>query len=52
VLLKFTIRAPASAAVGSQTLRGKLTIQACNDQVCLRPETVSVDIPVNVLAAR
>jgi thiol:disulfide interchange protein DsbD len=46
VALKFTVRATAAAA--SQTLKGKLTIQACNDQQCLRPQTVEVNIPVEV----
>jgi thioredoxin:protein disulfide reductase len=46
VVLKFNVR--AGAAAGSQTLKGKLTIQACNDQQCLRPQTVDVNIPVEV----
>jgi hypothetical protein len=46
VVLKFNLRAGAAAA--SQTLKGKLTIQACNDQQCLRPQTVDVNIPVEV----
>jgi DsbC/DsbD-like thiol-disulfide interchange protein len=46
VALKFTVRASPSAA--SQTLKGKLTIQACNDQQCLRPQTVDVNIAVEV----
>jgi DsbC/DsbD-like thiol-disulfide interchange protein len=44
--LKFSVRAAATAT--SQTLKGKLTIQACNDQQCLRPQTVDVSIPVEV----
>ena len=46
VALKFTVRAAPSAV--NQTLKGKLTIQACNDQQCLRPQTVDVNIPVEV----
>jgi len=45
-VLKFNVRAGAGAS--SQTLKGKLTIQACNDQQCLRPQTVDVNIPVEV----
>jgi hypothetical protein len=45
-VLKFTVRAGAAAA--SQTVKGKLTIQACNDEQCLRPQTVDVSIPVEV----
>src|SRR5688572_27887163 len=46
VVLKFTVRASSSAS--SQILKGKLAIQACNDQLCLRPQTVDVNIPVEV----
>jgi thioredoxin:protein disulfide reductase len=46
VTLKFNVR--AGAAASSQTLKGRLTIQACNDQQCLRPQTVDVNIPVEV----
>jgi hypothetical protein len=46
VVLKFTVRAGAAAA--SQTVIGKLTIQACNDEQCLRPQTVDVSIPIDV----
>ena len=45
-VLKFTVRAGASA--GSQTAKGKLSIQACNNEVCLRPQTVDVSIPIEV----
>ena len=47
VILKFTARALTIAA-GSHTLKGKLTIQACNDEACLRPQTVDVQIPIEV----
>ncbi len=45
-VLKFTVRAGASA--GSQTAKGKLSIQACNNELCLRPQTVDVTIPIEV----
>ncbi|MEW6208199.1 MAG: protein-disulfide reductase DsbD domain-containing protein [Acidobacteriota bacterium] len=45
VVLKFTARA---AAAGLYTLKGKLTVQACNDEACLRPATIDVDIPIEV----
>lgn len=48
VILKFTVRATAAAAAGAQTIKGRLTIQACNDEACLRPQTVDVNIPVEV----
>src|ERR1044071_3002626 len=47
VVLRFTARALPTA--DSNTLKGKLTIQACNDQLCLRPQTVDVSIPVEVV---
>ena len=48
-VFKVTARALASAAAGSQTLKGKLTVQACNNQLCLRPQTVDVAIPIEVV---
>jgi len=44
---KMTARALPSLD-GNQTLKGKLTVQACNNQVCLRPQTVDVAIPIEV----
>lgn len=49
VVLRFQARASASAASGNHTIRGKLTVQACNDEACLRPQTVNVDVPVQVV---
>ncbi|MFL6214707.1 MAG: protein-disulfide reductase DsbD domain-containing protein [Blastocatellia bacterium] len=46
---KMTARALATAAAGQQTLKGKLTVQACNNQLCLRPQTVDVAIPIEVV---
>lgn len=47
--LKFTARALATAAEGSHTLKGKLTVQACNDQQCLRPATLDVSVPIEIV---
>jgi len=47
-VLKLTARALASLATGSQALKGKLTVQACNNQQCLRPQTIDVSIPLQV----
>lgn len=47
-VLKLTARALASIAPGSQTLKAKLTVQACNNQLCLRPQTIDVNIPLQV----
>ncbi|MFL6278101.1 MAG: protein-disulfide reductase DsbD domain-containing protein [Blastocatellia bacterium] len=48
-IFKMTARALAQLAAGAQTLKGKLTVQACNNQVCLRPQTVDVAIPLEVV---
>lgn len=47
-VLKLTARALPTAAAGAQMLKAKLTVQACNDQACLRPQTIDVSIPLNV----
>ena len=47
-VLRVTARALPSLAPGSQTLKGKLTVQACNNQQCLRPQTIEVNIPLQV----
>lgn len=47
-VLRFTARVLPSLAPGSQTLKGKLTVQACNNQLCLRPQTIDVSIPLQV----
>lgn len=47
-VLKLTVRALPSAAAGNRELKGKLTLQACNNQQCLRPQTLEVSIPVQI----
>jgi thioredoxin:protein disulfide reductase len=47
-VLKLSARALPALAVGSHTLKGKLTVQACNNQQCLRPQTIDVSIPLQV----
>lgn len=46
VLTRFKV--PASAAVGSAVLAGKLRYQACNDRMCLPPKTIDVSLPVDI----
>ena len=48
VELRFNARA-LSAAGGPQTIRGKLTVQACNDEACLRPQTIDVTLQIEVM---
>jgi len=50
-VLKFSATASAGIAVGSHTIHGKLTVQACNDQACLQPKTIDVEIPFEVVTA-
>ena len=48
VALRFTARAMTSLSAGDHALTGKLTVQACNNQQCLRPQTIDVKIPLQV----
>lgn len=47
-VLRFTARALPTLPQGSHTMKAKLTVQACNHEQCLRPQTVNVDIPLEV----
>ena len=47
-LLKFNTRVLATLAAGSYVVKGKLTVQACNNEQCLRPQTIDVEIPFDV----
>lgn len=46
-----SVQVHSGSTPGTQILRGDVRVQACNDQTCLRPSTVSVEIPVEVGAA-
>ncbi|HVG21024.1 MAG TPA: protein-disulfide reductase DsbD domain-containing protein, partial [Blastocatellia bacterium] len=50
VTFKLTARALPTLSAGGHVLKGRLTVQACNNQVCLRPQTVDVAIPVEVVS--
>jgi hypothetical protein len=41
-------QAPASLAAGSTSMTGKLRYQACNNEMCFRPSSVDVKLPVVV----
>ena len=47
-IIKLPLRAASTATKGAHTLKGKLQVQACDDQACYRPGTIDVSIPVNV----
>jgi len=50
-VMKFTVR-PTGLPVGKHVIRAKVTYQACNDQACLAPQTVAVEIPIEVVDAK
>ena len=41
-------KAPESLAAGPTNMTGKLRYQACNNQMCFRPSSVEVKLPVVV----
>lgn len=41
-----SLRTSEAAPAGLDSLSGRLRVQACNDQICLQPSTISVAIPV------
>ena len=43
------MRAAGALAPGTHTVESRLSVQACNDQVCLRPSKVDVPIPVEII---
>ena len=47
-VLKLTAKALPSVTPGDQVLKGKLTVQACNNQQCLRPQTIDVSVSLRV----
>ena len=48
-VLKFAATASPALAVGNHSIHGKLTVQACNDQACLQPKTIDVEVPFEVV---
>jgi len=49
VILKFSGTAGPSLATGNHSIHAKLTAQACNDEACLQPKTIDVEIPFEVV---
>ena len=47
-VLKATLKADSAAKKGERSLPARLSIQACDDQVCYPPGMIGVAIPVNV----
>jgi hypothetical protein len=48
VPIKIMLKAAAAAPRKSSSLAAKLTVQACDDQVCYPPATLDISIPVTV----
>ena len=47
-ILETEFKAPDNIAPGSVVMTGKLHYQACNNQMCFRPSTIDVRLPVVV----
>ena len=50
-VLRISLNALADAPLGAQHIPLKLRYQACSDEICLPPVTVSLDAQLNVAAA-
>ena len=46
--IKLPLSVAADAKKGAQTLRGKLRIQACDEEACYPPTNIETSIPVTV----
>lgn len=47
-VLRTEFKAPANAPAGTAMMTGKLHYQACNNQMCFRPSSLDVRLPVIV----
>ena len=47
-VIQTSFKAPANLPTGSTAMTGKLRYQACNNEMCFRPATVDVKLPVTV----
>jgi len=52
VTFKLPLSVARGTAPGRHVAKVKATWQACNGSLCLRPQTVTLDVPVQVTAAR
>lgn len=46
--LRLTLNVPANAPVGRTMMTGKISYQACDDRVCLRPDTMELKFPLDI----
>ena len=49
VVVILAMQAAETLPPGTHTINSRLRVQACNDRVCLRPSTVDVPIPVEIV---
>jgi hypothetical protein len=47
-VVQTAVTAPDGVAAGPVSLVGKVHYQACNDQMCFRPATAEVKVPVTI----
>lgn len=47
-LIKLPLSAAGNAQKGARTLKGKLRIQACDEEACYPPRTIETSIPVTI----
>ena len=50
VVVKFPARTTLKLPLGAQTVRAKLSYQACNDRACFPPKKLPVSLEVKVRA--
>lgn len=46
--LKTEFKTPEQAPAGTATMTGKLHYQACNSEMCFRPATLDIRLPVSI----
>lgn len=47
-VVKLPLRAAGTTEKGAHTFKGKVQVQACDNQACYRPGTIDVSIPVTI----
>ena len=48
IVVKLPLKADKNSTIGQHQLTGKLTFQPCDEEVCYRPQTVEMALPVTV----
>jgi thiol:disulfide interchange protein DsbD len=50
-ILFASIKISDRIVLGGHTLKGSVTVQACNDRLCLAPSTIEMNIPIQIVSA-